>query len=218
MEHKCKKTDLKTVEKCELKRDEIISEIDTKIKYAKFINTDAVILSSKAAQFCLEHAQFYEQKIKELTEKIESLEQCLEHEHASFMETFGEYGEKCERLTEENENFEKRLRHLLQSKTIQDYDEVDIHTKEYVEDIHSLDANIEHLTEENERLRDDNEIKSQKRANIFEIANAFDRGRTNGVRKMQERLKSCFEDDVKYDGFRIAIRIDRTAKEMVEGV
>jgi hypothetical protein len=27
----------------------------------------------------------------------------MEHEHASFMETFGEYGEKCERLAEENE-------------------------------------------------------------------------------------------------------------------
>ena len=41
--------------------------------------------------------------INELTEENESLKQCLEHEHASFMETFGEYGEKCERLTEENE-------------------------------------------------------------------------------------------------------------------
>ena len=61
----------------ELKRDEIISEIDTKIKYAKFVNTDAVILSSKAAQFCLEFAQFYEQKIKELTEENERLKACV---------------------------------------------------------------------------------------------------------------------------------------------
>jgi hypothetical protein len=44
-----------------------------------------------------------EQTIKELTEEIDSLKQCMEHEHASFMETFGEYGEKCERLAEENE-------------------------------------------------------------------------------------------------------------------
>jgi hypothetical protein len=41
---------------------------------------------------------------------------------------------------------EKRLRYLLQSKTIAEYDEVDIHTKEYVKDIHSLDANIKGLT------------------------------------------------------------------------
>lgn len=38
------------------------------------------------------------------------------------------------------------------------------------------------------------------------------------VRKMKERLKSCFEDDVKYDGFRIAIWIDQIAKEMEESV
>lgn len=41
--------------------------------------------------------------IKELTEEVESLKQCMEHEHASFMETFGEYGEKCDKLAEENE-------------------------------------------------------------------------------------------------------------------
>ncbi len=41
--------------------------------------------------------------IRELTEENESLKQAMEHEHASFMETFGEYGEKCERLTTEND-------------------------------------------------------------------------------------------------------------------
>lgn len=42
-------------------------------------------------------------KIKQLTEEVESLKQAMEHEHASFMEIFGQYGEKCDRLTEENE-------------------------------------------------------------------------------------------------------------------
>ncbi len=40
---------------------------------------------------------------KELTEENASLKQAMEHEHASFMEIFGQYGEKCDRLTEENE-------------------------------------------------------------------------------------------------------------------
>lgn len=61
----------------ELKRDDIISEIDTKLRYAKFINTDAVVLSNKAAQFCLDHIQFYEQKVKELTEENERLKKAL---------------------------------------------------------------------------------------------------------------------------------------------
>lgn len=54
-------------------------------------------------------------------------------------------------------DLEKRLRYLLQSKTISEYDEVDIHTKEYVKDIHSLDANIEHLNEHNKELTEENE-------------------------------------------------------------
>ena len=41
--------------------------------------------------------------IKELTEENASLKQCMEHEHSSFMETFGELDDKCKRLTEENE-------------------------------------------------------------------------------------------------------------------
>ena len=52
---------------------------------------------------------------------------------------------------------------------------------------HSLSL-IKELTEENERLREDNEIKSQKRANIFEITNAFERGRTDGVRKYKSAI------------------------------
>lgn len=79
------------------------------------------------------------------------------------------------------------------------------------------------LTEENERLREDNEIKSQKRANIFEIANAFERGRTDGVRKMLQRIK---EDAVSVSllsnppKFMLEIRedaLDQIAKEMLEG-
>lgn len=40
-----------------------------------------------------------------------------------------------------------------------------------------------------ERLKEDNEIKSQKRANIFEITNAYERGRAEAVKEFAERLK-----------------------------
>jgi hypothetical protein len=42
-------------------------------------------------------------------QRIKELEQCLEHEHASAMEIFGQWSEKCERLTEENERLENAL-------------------------------------------------------------------------------------------------------------
>lgn len=41
--------------------------------------------------------------INELTEENKSLKQCIEHEHRSFMETFGELDDKCKSLYEENE-------------------------------------------------------------------------------------------------------------------
>jgi hypothetical protein len=49
------------------------------------------------------------QIVEKLTEESESLKQCMEHEHASFMETFGEYGEKCDKLAEENERLRAEL-------------------------------------------------------------------------------------------------------------
>lgn len=78
----------------------------------------------------------------------------------------------------------------------------------------------EDLRNENERLKADNEIKSQKRANIFEIANAFERGRTDGVRKMSEMLKD-YLDDYYHSGedalLDVPDMIDLIAKEILEG-
>ena len=86
-----------------------------------------------------------------------------------------------------------------------------------LEEVLELRLKVEELTEENERLREDNEIKSQKRANIFEIANAFERGRTNGVRKMQERLKEkAFSVPTVYNSY-FGRMIDQIAKEMLKG-
>ena len=118
----------------------------------------------EVAQNALAIITSQEQRIKELAEEVESLKQAMEHEHASFMETFGEYGEKCDKLTEENE-----------------------------------------------RLRAENEIKSQKRANIFEITNAFERGRADGVRKMHSML--C-EGRVSNDT--VVIVANQIAKEMLQ--
>lgn len=49
---------------------------------------------------------------KERAEEAEGLKQCIEHEHASFMETFREYAEKCDKLTEENERLQAEITHL----------------------------------------------------------------------------------------------------------
>ena len=83
---------------------------------------------------------------------------------------------------------------------------------------------VTELQRENERLRADNEIKSQKRANIFEIANAFERGRTDGVRKMRLLIKRRSKMCEKMENGIVTSRIyhlteedlDQIAKEMLE--
>ena len=55
----------------ELNAEQTINELDTQLKYAQFTNSGGVLLSAKCAKFCLEHIQYYEQKIKELTEENE---------------------------------------------------------------------------------------------------------------------------------------------------
>lgn len=137
MEHKCKKTDLKTVEKCELNVEQIKKALECCVKVGGYRDAEicndcplsekrcAILLPENALALInsqeqrivaqdmtiselrqrsekAEHdAKRYAQGIKELTEEVKSLKQAMEHEHASFMETFGEYGEKCERLTVE---------------------------------------------------------------------------------------------------------------------
>lgn len=52
-----------------------------------------------------------------------------------------------------------------------------------------LQEEINRQKAEIERLEEDNFIKSQKRANIFEITNAYERGRAEAITEFAERLK-----------------------------
>ena len=57
----------------------------------------------------LKRTSALEKQVLSLTEENKSLKQCIEHEHRSFMETFGELDDKCKSLYEENERLEKKL-------------------------------------------------------------------------------------------------------------
>ena len=105
-------------------------------------------------------------------------------------------------LTEENESWQKSL--ITQKENAD---------KAYYE----LACEVENLRAENERLREDNEIKSQKRANIFEIANAYERGKADTVRKMQERLKEAFNHYPQRCGECCKEKVDQISKKMLEG-
>lgn len=63
----------------ELNRKKCIEELDFKIRYAKFTNSEGVLLSTACAIFCSEFVQFYEQKIEQLTEENERLRTFKEY-------------------------------------------------------------------------------------------------------------------------------------------
>lgn len=110
-------------------------------------------------------------------------------------------------LTEENENFEKRLRHLLQSDFIASFDEVNIKTKEYFRDISEADE----LMDERDRYKRYyfnhcfDELIANKEADI----------KADTVRKMHSEIeKRCIKGGI-YPAF-VKSTIDQIAKEMEE--
>ena len=56
-----------------LNAEQVINELDYQTRFAKFSNSNGVLISVKCAQFVLDHAQYYEQRIKELAEENERL-------------------------------------------------------------------------------------------------------------------------------------------------
>lgn len=56
-----------------LNAEQVINELDCQTRFAKFSNSNGVLISVKCAQFVLDHAQYYEQMIKELEAENERL-------------------------------------------------------------------------------------------------------------------------------------------------
>ena len=166
-----------------------------------------------------------EQRIKELAEKIKDLTETVEV-RGKVVERLqiltNEIEEDNRKLTEENENLYRTLDDKIQEqqRLIEARDGFENLARTAIETQNRMSDTIEELTEENERLRVDNKIKSQKRANFFEIVNAFERGRTDGVRKMQERFIAEIEQTPNANEHFINAwksKIDRIAKEMLDG-
>ena len=75
-------------------------------------------------------------------------------------------------------------------------------------------AHILCLNAEVERLTEEVEIKSQKRANIFEISSAYERGRAEAITKYHEEVKKrCIEGGI-YPAF-VNRQMEDVRKEMV---
>ena len=49
-----------------LNEEQVINELDCQTRFAKFSNSNRVLISVKCAQFVLDHVQYYEQRIKDL--------------------------------------------------------------------------------------------------------------------------------------------------------
>lgn len=90
----------------ELNAEQNINELDTQLNFAKFTKSNGVLLSAKCAQFCLEHIQYYEQKIKELTEEKKKSDRVfsdLYKEAETYLAQRECLRNQVKNLTEENE-------------------------------------------------------------------------------------------------------------------
>ena len=117
-----------------------------------------------------------------------------------------------------NEDVEERLRHLLQSKTIREFDELDSHTKEYKKDISALDSQIEALSKRNEALASklqeilDKDISARYVEEMIKI-HTGDIMKSAYVIAVQEFQKKLCEERVSNDPVVIAANV--TAKELL---
>lgn len=139
--------------------------------------------------------------------------------------------EHISKLTEENEAWQKQLITTEEKSGKAYYDlacEVE-NLRAENQNLHAscteLTRKCASLTEENERLRADNEILKMPRATIFEIADAFDRGRKKGEADTVQKLADSIWDG-ELDSLNISVGkkfynkqefIDETAKKLLEG-
>lgn len=170
--------------KKELAKDalSLIKELTAKTEAQDIVITELRKLLEKANH----DADRYARKIKELTEEVESLKQCMEHEHASFMETFGELDYKCKRLTEENE---------------------------YLKQQNEIYAVL------NEKMECICNSYAFQYGTVIPKEVFLKKEREKAVKEMQERLMECFNNEVEYLSMytesQVIFVIDQIAKEMI---
>lgn len=63
-------------------------------------------------------------------------------------------------------------------------------------------------------MKEELEIRNQKRASIFEISNAYERGRAKAIKEFADRLKEQAKAN-EWNGTICGLEIDRLEKEMV---
>lgn len=96
--------------------EQVISELDFQTKLAKFTNSKGVLISVKCAQFVLDHVQYYEQRIRELTEQLDAMRGVAEawKEHSKTLE--GE-NKKLRALVDEGFDTENSLKGKIKELT-----------------------------------------------------------------------------------------------------
>lgn len=187
----------------ELKRDEIVKALERDIRISIDLNYECPRITYSKLRDALA-------LIEELTEENESLKQAMEHEHASFMETFGEYGKKCEELIKEVAKRETEYNELYELTT---------------DEIKSLYADKAKLTEENERLKNqitfqvvlpDEKMEEIKNECLKRVELDVRECRVDTVQNMRSRIKArCIAGGI-YPAF-VENVIDQITKEMLEG-
>ena len=176
-----------------LNAEQVISELDCQTRFAKFSNSNGVLISVKCAQFVLDHVQRYEQRIGELAIELEAMRGAA-NSYKMYSKTLEDENKKLKALVDEGFDTEN-----------------------------SLNGKIKELTEENERLKAQKYyLHSDGRIEMIPTvesvrAEGVRCGYAQGVRDFAERVKNYYRHTTSRPlPATVEYYIDQLEKEMLD--
>ena len=126
--------------------------------------------------------------------------------------------EEINRLQKESDDKERAYtkEYILRKEMKEDINRLTVELQAMRGAASSYKMHYEKAKAEIERLKEENIIFSQKRANIFEIISAYDRGKTEAIKEFAERLKLRFSGNLYCNGGTVVRAVDKIIKEMTQ--
>ena len=126
--------------------------------------------------------------------------------------------EEIERLRKESDDKERAYtkEYILRKEMKEEINRLTVELQAMRGAANSYKMHYEKAQAEIESLKEENIILSQKRANIFEIISAYDRGRTEAIKEFAERLKKKYEKHIICSCDILNNEMDNLVKEMTQ--
>lgn len=140
---------------------------------------------------------------------------CVEELKSAALDLINRQKEEINRLQKESDDKERAYteEYILRKEMKEDINRLTVELQAMRGSANSYKMHYEDAQAEIESLKEENIILSQKRANIFEIISAYDRGRTGAIKEFAERLKLRFSGTLYCNGGTVVRAVDKIIKK-----